>query len=180
MPSREEAVEGVRHLLKYLSDSLDLEVLAETPERVVAMYEDLFAGYRSDPIDESLHPVDGELPVVLGEVPFYSMCEHHLLPFFGKVWVAYQARDKVIGLSSVPRVINGFARRLQIQERLTRDIADEIARLTGSGKVLVRVKAEHLCVSMRGSKAQGANVTTEVAIGDVSALRGLLESGGSR
>ncbi|MCS6907546.1 MAG: GTP cyclohydrolase I FolE [Anaerolineales bacterium] len=139
------------------------EGLLHTPERVARMYEELTSGYRIDPdqlINGALFDIDYADMVLVREIDFYSLCEHHLLPFFGKVHVAYIPDKKVIGLSKIPRIVEMFARRLQVQERMTNQIADLLeAKLQPKG-LAVMVEGSHLCAMMRGVKKSQATMTT--------------------
>ena len=148
------------------------EGLMETPERVARFYAEVFQGVHQDPgdvIDAFFGDEHYEEIVMVREIPFYSMCEHHFVPFHGQAHVAYMPNGRVTGLSKLARLVEGYARRPQMQERLTAQIADCLSdRLEPSG-VLVVIEAEHLCMSMRGVKKPGAKTVT-------SAVRGLMES----
>ena len=159
---------AVREILIAIGEDPDREGLVETPKRVANMYEEIFAGLYSDPhrllkvFDEG----DNDEMVVVRDIPMYSMCEHHLLPFIGKAHIAYIPADgKVIGLSKLARIVSDFAKRPQLQERLTSQIADFLEENLSPKGVAVVVEAEHLCMTMRGARAAGGNTLT-------SALRG--------
>jgi len=168
--SRDEAVTAVHTVLTYLGERNGTrfgdEVYSRTPDRWITFLEEVTRGIG----EPEPSPVRFELErgglVSLGEVAFYSLCEHHLLPFFGVVSIDYQPTDYVVGLSALVHVIERHARRLQLQERMTRDIADDVAAITGAKDVSVCVVAEHMCMSMRGVAKPGAQVTTRVVLSD--------------
>jgi len=159
---------AVRELLLAVGEDPQREGLRDTPCRVARMYQELFSGLGQDPAQEIkvYHAKNEDELILVRDISFYSICEHHLLPFFGQVHIAYIPRDnKVTGFSSLVRVVETMSRRLQLQERLTADIADTLmARLRPLG-LLVVVEAEHLCLTMRGVKKPGSRVVT-------SAIRG--------
>ena len=160
--------EAVRQILAEIGEDPDRAGLNGTPERVHRMYTELTAGYHVDPdrlINQAVFEVEYSEMVVVKDIPFYSLCEHHLLPFFGAASVAYIPRGKVIGLSKIPRVVEMYARRLQVQERLTQQIADFLNdRLSPQG-VGVVVEANHLCAIMRGIRKPGTIMTTSAVLG---------------
>ena len=167
-PSREEAEAAVRTLLRWAGDDPDREGLAGTPDRVHRMYAELTAGYHVDPdrlINGAVFDVDYSEMVVVKNIPFYSLCEHHLLPFFGQAAVAYIPRGKVIGLSKIPRVVEMYARRLQVQERLTQQVADFLNERLEPQGVGVVIEANHLCAVMRGIRKPGTIMTTSAVLG---------------
>lgn len=142
--------------------------LERTPRRVAEMYEELLVGYRTDPVamvNDALFEVTYDEMVLVRDIEFYSLCEHHLLPFMGKAHVAYFPRGKVIGLSKIPRIVDLFSRRLQLQERLTRQIADFIEELLDPHGVAVVVEGLHLCAMMRGVQKHEARMTTSAMLG---------------
>lgn len=146
--------------------------LERTPQRVSSALAALTAGYAQDPrgvIGDGVFEHDGDESVLVQDVEFYSLCEHHLLPFFGKVHVAYIPDGRILGLSKVPRIIDVFARRLQVQERLTAEIADAVMGVVGPRGVGVVVEAQHLCMMMRGVEKQGSSTVT-------MAMRGVFRS----
>lgn len=159
---------AVRQILVEIGEDPDRPGLRGTPERVHRMYAELTAGYWVDPdrlVNGAIFPVDYSEMVVVKEIPFYSLCEHHLLPFFGTAGVAYIPNGRVIGLSKIPRIVEMYARRLQVQERLTQQIADFLmARLEPRG-VGVVVEATHLCAVMRGVRKPGTIMTTAAVLG---------------
>lgn len=170
-PTQSEAEAAVRTLIRWAGDDPDREGLIETPARVTRAYKELFSGYEADPreyLARTFEEVGGydEL-VVLKDIRVVSFCEHHMLPFLGKAHVAYLPRDRVVGISKLARVVQGFARRLQIQEKLTAEIADaiqDILKPKGVGVVLV---SEHSCMTMRGVNTPGSRLTTSHLLGEV-------------
>jgi GTP cyclohydrolase I len=160
--------EAVRAILREIGEDPDRPGLLGTPERVHRMYVELTAGYHVDPdrlINGAIFEVGYSEMVVVKDIPFYSLCEHHLLPFFGSAAVAYIPRGRVIGLSKVPRIVEMYARRLQVQERLTQQIAEFLMdRLQPQG-VGVVVEATHLCTVMRGVQKPGTVMTTAAVLG---------------
>ena len=160
--------DAVQQMLAAFGENPDREGLKRTPDRVARMYEELLAGYRVDPvamINDACFEVTYDEMVVVRDIEFYSLCEHHLLPFLGRAHVAYLPKGRVIGLSKIPRVVDMYARRLQVQERLTRQIADFINGLLEPHGVAVVVEALHLCSMMRGVKKHGARMTTSAMHG---------------
>lgn len=160
--------EAVRMILNAVGENPDREGLLKTPERVARMYEELLSGYRIDPIalvNGAIFDVTYDEMVLVRDIEFYSLCEHHLLPFIGRVHVAYLPRGRIIGLSKIPRIVDMFAHRLQLQERMTRQIADFIDTLLNPIGVAVVVEGLHLCATMRGVKKHGARMTTSSMLG---------------
>ena len=159
---------AVREILTEIGDDPDRDGLIGTPERVHRMYTELTAGYHVDPerlINGAIFDVGYSEMVVVKTIPFYSLCEHHLLPFFGTAAVAYIPRGRVIGLSKIPRIVEMYARRLQVQERLTQQIAEFLqTRLEPQG-VGVVMEATHLCAVMRGVRKPGTIMTTSSVLG---------------
>lgn len=163
-PSREEAEAAVDTLLRWGGEHPDREGLRDTPARVVRAYEELLAGYRQDPI-AILGRVFSEVggyddPVLIRDIPFASLCEHHLLPFVGTAHIAYYPQGGVVGLSKIARLVEVFARRLQTQERMTVQIADALVEALQPRGVAVLLEAEHFCMSMRGIAKPGASTLT--------------------
>jgi GTP cyclohydrolase I len=159
---------AVAHILRAVGEDLEREGLRNTPERVARMYDEILAGYQVDPVallNNALFDVDYPEMVVVGDIDFWSMCEHHLLPIFGKAHVGYIPRDKVVGLSKIPRVVDAFARRLQVQERMTRQIAELLWDLINPLGVGVVIRATHLCMSMRGAMKANAHMRTAYLMG---------------
>lgn len=166
--ARQEIEEAVAQLLAAFGEDVDREGLRDTPERVARMYDELLAGYRVDPhklINEALFDVEYSDMVIVKDIDYYSLCEHHLLPFMGRAHVAYIPSDKVIGLSKIPRIVDLFSRRLQVQERMTRQIADFIESVLDPLGVGVVVEGWHLCAAMRGVKKANATMTTSALCG---------------
>ena len=160
--------ELIRNLLKQLGEDPDREGLLDTPRRVETSLKYLTSGYQADVdkvLNNALFTVDYSEMVIVKDIDFFSLCEHHLLPFFGKVHVAYIPRHKVIGLSKIPRLVDVFARRLQVQERLTSEIAETIERKIDPLGVAVVVEATHLCMSMRGVEKQNSFAVTSAMLG---------------
>jgi GTP cyclohydrolase IA len=160
--------EAVQDMLAAFGENPQREGLVRTPDRVARMYEELLAGYWVDPvamINEACFNVTYDEMVVVRDIEFYSLCEHHMLPFLGRAHVAYLPKGRVIGLSKIPRVVDMYARRLQVQERLTRQIADFLQGLLEPHGVAVVVEALHLCSMMRGVKKHGARMTTSAMHG---------------
>ncbi len=163
---------AVREILIAIGEDPDREGLVETPSRVARMYEEIFSGIEDDPSRhlKVFNEKGNDEMVIVRDIPLYSMCEHHLLPFIGKAHIAYiPSNGKVIGLSKLARIVESFAKRPQLQERLTAQIADFIDESLNPLGVAVVVEAEHLCMTMRGARASGAQTRT-------SALRGTMRS----
>ncbi len=159
---------AVREILVEIGEDPDREGLTGTPERVHRMYTELTAGYHVDPerlVNDAVFDVDYSEMVVVKEIPFYSLCEHHLLPFFGTAAVAYIPRGRVIGLSKIPRVVEMYARRLQVQERMTQQIAEFLQQRLEPQGVGVVLEATHLCAVMRGVRKPGVIMTTSSVLG---------------
>jgi GTP cyclohydrolase I len=161
---------AVREIIEALGEDPEREGLLGTPARVARFYAEVFEGIGSDPgddIDAFFGEEHYQEIVMVREIPFYSMCEHHFVPFHGQAHVAYMPRGRVTGLSKLARLVDGFARRPQMQERLTAQVADCLNDRLNPLGVLVVVEAEHLCMSMRGAKKPGATTVT-------SAVRGIM------
>jgi GTP cyclohydrolase I len=159
---------AVREILAEIGEDPSREGLVATPGRVHRMYAELTAGYHVDPdrlINGAVFDVDYSEMVVVREIPFYSLCEHHLLPFFGTASVAYIPNGRVLGLSKIPRVVEMFARRLQVQERMTQQIADFLMERLDPQGVGVVIEATHLCAAMRGVRKPGTVMTTAAVLG---------------
>ncbi len=163
------ASEGaVLQLLRALGEQPEREGLLNTPRRVARMYSELLSGYHADPVkivNGALFNINYDQMVIVRDIEFYSLCEHHLLPFIGRAHVAYMPAGKVIGLSKIPRIVDIFARRLQVQERLTRQVADLLQELLEPHGVAVVVEGLHLCTMMRGVKKHDARMTTSAMHG---------------
>ena len=166
--ARASLEEAVRTLLTEIGEDPSREGLAGTPERVRRMYDELTAGYHIDPdalMNGACFNVDYDEMVVVRDIEFFSLCEHHLLPFLGKAHVGYLPRGRVVGLSKIPRIVDMFAQRLQVQERLTVQVAEFLMeRLEPKGVACV-VEATHLCTMMRGVKKQEATMVTSSMTG---------------
>ncbi|MEM9561775.1 MAG: GTP cyclohydrolase I FolE [Actinomycetota bacterium] len=164
--------EAIRMVLSSIGEDPDRDGLLDTPARVARSYRELLRGYREDPADhlDRQFEVEHEEMVIVRGIPFSSMCEHHMLPFIGRAHVAYLpgTEGRVCGLSKLARVVDGYAKRLQVQERLVGQIADAMVDRLDAAGVLVVIEAEHLCMSMRGVQKPGSMTTT-------SAVRGLLK-----
>jgi GTP cyclohydrolase I len=159
---------AVRQILLEIGEDPDRDGLRGTPERVHRMYTELTAGYHVDAdrlLNRAVFDVDYSEMVVVKDIPFYSLCEHHLLPFFGTAAVAYIPRGKVIGLSKIPRIVEMYARRLQVQERMTQQVAEFLNERLAPQGVGVVVEANHLCAEMRGIRKPGTVMTTSAVLG---------------
>ncbi len=173
MVDKQRIEAAVRELLAAIGEDADREGLLETPRRVADMYEEIFAGLHDDP-KQYLKifdvPEQNQELVIVRDIPMYSVCEHHLLPFVGTAHIAYIPKSgKIIGLSKFARIVSSFAKRPQVQERLTSEIADFLYDNLEPLGVAVVIEAEHLCMTMRGARAAGAKTMT-------SALRGVIKS----
>ena len=159
--------EAVKLLLEGIGEDPEREGLKETPDRIARMYTELMAGYDADVAAHlsRTFSAEGKEMVLEKDIVFYSMCEHHMMPFFGKAHIAYIPKGKVVGLSKLARTVEAFARRLQIQERMTDQIADAIMKELDPEGVIVMIEAEHLCMTMRGVKKPGSVTTTVVTKG---------------
>lgn len=167
----EKIEQAVRMILEGIGEDPEREGLIDTPARVARMYREVFCGLREDPELhlQKIFSEEHEEMVLVKDIPLYSICEHHLLPFYGKAHVAYIPRQgKVTGLSKLARVVEGFAKRPQLQERLTTQIAETIMRRLNPKGVLVVIEAEHMCMTFRGVKKPGSKTVT-------SAVRGLFQ-----
>ena len=165
---REKVVKAVEMLLEGVGEDVDRPGLKETPQRVARLYEEILSGADKDPTEivKSFKSENYDEMVLVKDIPFYSMCEHHLLPFLGKAHVAYiPSGDRITGISKLARVVEMHARRLQVQERMTAQIADGLVRALNPKGVLVVVEAEHLCMTMRGVQKPGSRTVTSVVRG---------------
>jgi GTP cyclohydrolase IA len=164
----ERVEDAVRDILAEIGEDPAREGLRATPSRVHRMYAELTAGYQVDPerlINGAVFDVAYSEMVVVKEIPFYSLCEHHLLPFFGRAAVAYIPRGRVVGLSKIPRIVEMYARRLQVQERMTQQVADFLMERLDPKGVGVVVEGTHLCAVMRGVRKPGTVMTTSAVLG---------------
>ncbi|MCI6468221.1 MAG: GTP cyclohydrolase I FolE [Faecalicatena sp.] len=167
MIDQEKIKQAVRLLLEGIGEDVNREGLAETPDRIARMYEELYGGMYEDAqehLKKTFHVDDNEM-VIEKDITFYSTCEHHLLPFYGKAHIAYIPDRKVVGLSKLARTVEVFARRLQLQEQLTGQIADALMESLRPKGVLVMIEAEHMCMTMRGIKKPGSQTVTVVKRG---------------
>ena len=169
LPDAEEVRAAVRTLIRWTGDDPDREGLADTPDRVARSYREMFAGYDVDPreyLERTFEEVGGydEL-IVLKDIRFVSVCEHHMLPVIGRAHVAYLPTDRVVGISKLARVVRGYARRLQIQEKMTAEIARAIQEVLQPQGVGVVVEAEHSCMTLRGVNAPGTSLITSHLMG---------------
>ena len=164
-----EVLDAVRTLIRWAGDDPEREGLVDTPGRVARAYKEYFKGYQEDPrehLTRTFKEVGGyDEIVLLRDIPFHSHCEHHMAPIIGKVHIAYLPTDRVVGLSKLARVALGYARRLQVQERLTAEIADAVQEVLHPRGVAVVVEASHACMSARGVMTTGATMTTSRMMG---------------
>ena len=159
---------AVLEVIKAVGEDPEREGLVNTPDRVSRMYAELLSGYSADPekiINGALFNINYDEMVLVRDIEFYSLCEHHMLPFLGRAHVAYLPKGKVIGLSKIPRIVDMYARRLQVQERMTRQIADLLQQTLEPQGVAVVVEAVHMCSMMRGVKKHDARMTTSAMHG---------------
>ena len=159
----------VGELLNYIGEDPEREGLKETPKRVIKMYEEIFSGYRQDPeriLEKTFNDENHHELVIVKEIKFFSHCEHHMVPFHGVVHIGYIPNGSVVGISKLARLVECFARRLQIQERMTSQIADTIVKVLQPQGVAVVVEAEHMCMTMRGVKAPGTKTVTAAMRGE--------------
>lgn len=168
-PTREEAEKAVRTLIQWAGDDPDREGLIDTPARFVKAWDEYFSGYNDDPIEvlkRTFHETGGyDEMVVLRDISFFSHCEHHIVPIMGKVHVAYLPSSRVVGISKLARVVEIFARRMQIQEKLTAEIANTINTVMEPKGVGVIVEAQHQCMTTRGVRKSGVSMVTSHMIG---------------
>lgn len=174
--NRELIEQGVRLILEGVGEDPNREGLLKTPARVAKMYDEVFAGLQEspDPLFETLFDEHHKEMVMVRDIPFYSMCEHHLMPFFGTAHVAYipGKEGKICGISKLARLVDLYAKRPQVQERLTSQVADTLVQQIHPMGVIVVMEAEHLCMTMRGVKKPGSKTTT-------SAVRGIFQKNDS-
>ncbi len=168
-PSRDEAADAVRTLIRWAGDDPEREGLLGTPQRVIKSYQEYFAGYDIDPMEllqRTFEEVDGyDEMVLLRDIPFESHCEHHLAPIIGKAHVAYMPRSRVVGISKLVRVVDAYARRLQIQEKMTAQIANAIEEVLEPKGVAVVIEAAHQCMTTRGVHRPGVAMVTSRMLG---------------
>lgn len=167
-----EAQDHVRELLQFIGEDPAREGLVETPSRVIRMYSEIFSGYRQDPyeiLSKTFEDENHEELVIVRDIEFFSHCEHHMVPFFGKAHVGYIPSGAVVGLSKIARLVECYARRLQVQERMTTQIANAIDEVLKPQGVMVVIEATHMCMKMRGVKNPCADTVT-------SAVRGVFKN----
>ena len=167
-PAQSSMEDAVRRIVSLIGEDPDREGLLRTPERYAKALQFLTSGYQADVkkiINEAMYSVKYDEMVIVKDIEFFSLCEHHLLPFFGKIHVAYLPKNRVIGLSKIPRLVDVFARRLQIQERLTQEIAQTIDQSIQPQGVGVICEARHLCMMMRGVEKQHSGAVTSAMLG---------------
>lgn len=177
MIEKEKIQQAVTLLLEGIGEDVNREGLRETPKRIARMYEEIFAGMEQTP-EECLgrtFPVEDSGMVLEKDITFYSICEHHLLPFYGKAHIAYLPDGKVVGLSKLARTVEVYARRPQIQEQLTVQIAEALMKYLEPKGAMVVIEAEHMCMTMRGIKKPGARTVTCAVRGDFAQDKGLQE-----
>ena len=164
---REKIERAVRLLIEGIGDDPDRPGLQQTPRRVASMCEEIFAGigYRAADVLTILDEERHDEIVLVKDIPFYSVCEHHMLPFLGTAHVAYVPMEHCVGISKLARIVEVYAKRLQVQERLTTQVAEDIMRVVKPKGVMVVIEAEHLCMTMRGVKKAGAKTVTSVVRG---------------
>lgn len=168
---QQAAIDAVRVILGHVEPDPSRPGLEETPERFIRALEEYTSGYHADPgailkvFEDGAEGADEMITV--GPIPFFSLCEHHMAPFFGNVWVSYIPNGRIVGLSKIPRLVEVFARRLQVQERMTNEIADAMAEYLDCNGVGVMVKARHMCMESRGVRCAGAKTTTTALRGSI-------------
>lgn len=177
MVNKDKIIEGVKLILEGIGEEVQREGLVETPERIARMYEEIFSGMREDVsahLQKRFRVEDNQM-ILEKDIPFYSMCEHHLLPFFGRVHIAYVPDGEVLGLSKLARCVEVFAKRPQLQERMTAQIAEAIMEELNPKGVMVMIEAdEHMCMTMRGVKKPGSktvSIATRGVFEDNAALQ---------
>jgi GTP cyclohydrolase I len=166
----------VRELLLALGENPERDGLQRTPERVSRMYNELLSGYRTDLnalVNDAIFESDYKETVLVRDIDFYSLCEHHMLPFYGKAHVAYIPNGRIIGLSKIPRMVEMFARRMQVQERMTQQIAESLDQILQPEGVAVIIEGAHMCAMMRGVKTPNANMVTQTMVGAFKTDEGL-------
>lgn len=167
MIDKEKIEAAVRLLLEGIGEDVDREGLVETPQRIARMYEEIYAGLEENPREHlaKTFTAENNQMVLVKDIDFYSICEHHLMPFYGKAHVAYIPNGKVVGISKLARTVEVFARRPQIQEQLTAQIADALMEHLEPEGAMVMIEAEHMCMTMRGIKKPGSKTVTYIARG---------------
>ncbi len=189
-PEKSAIEQAVRTILTNVGEDVEREGLQRTPHRVAKMYDEILAGYEKDPVavvNGALFDVEYDEMIVVKDIEYFSMCEHHMLPFYGRAHVAYIPGDKIIGLSKIPRIVEMYARRLQVQERMTRQIADLLDDVLQPLGVAVVVEGAHMCSMMRGVKKEHPRMVTSAMLGSFKEnamtrnefMQHLRQSGGS-
>ena len=168
--NKEKIKKIIKELLVIIGENPNREGLNDTPERVAKSYEKLFGGYQQDPAKlMTVFDNEGYKEMVIAkDIDFYSLCEHHLLPFYGKAYIGYIPKNKIIGLSKLPRLVELYSRRLQNQERLTKQIADSLKIILKPKGVGVVIKAEHMCIKLRGVEKQNCKISTSSFTGSLT------------
>ncbi len=170
VPVDEAAVQrSVEDLLSAIGENPNRQGLIDTPRRVAKAYQELVSGYTADPVNlvnNAVFDIEYDDMVIVSDIEYYSLCEHHMLPFVGHAHVAYMPNGKVLGLSKIPRIVDMFSRRLQVQERLTRQIAEFLVEVLDPKGVAVVMTAQHMCSMIRGVMKHDANMTTSAMLGD--------------
>jgi GTP cyclohydrolase I len=172
--------EHVRAIIQNLGEDVTRGGLAATPARYAKALRYLVGGYTNDlesAVGNGVFPAEGESPVLVRDVQFYSLCEHHLLPFHGRIHVGYLPSRRIIGLSKIPRIVDLFARRFQVQERLTEQVADALVQTLEPKGVVVVSEAQHLCMAMRGVQEHGASTTVRATRGACGELLAMMQRG---
>lgn len=170
------AMRSVSDLLRAIGSDPNREGLLDTPKRVAKAYQELVSGYTTDPkqlVNDAIFDIEYDDIIVVTDIQFYSLCEHHLLPFIGYAHIAYIPNRKVIGLSKIPRIVDMFSRRLQVQERLTRQIGEFLDEILEPKGVAVVMTGQHMCSTIRGVKKHDSNMTTRTMLGDFKHSREL-------
>jgi len=165
---QEELQQLVRRQIELIGEDPGREGLVRTPVRVAEAYKFLTGGYQQNPkkiLNDALFEATSDEMVIVKDIDFYSLCEHHMLPFFGKCHIAYLPTKKIVGLSKIPRLVDVYARRLQVQERMTQEIANSLMELIGAEGVGVVIEAQHLCMMMRGVEKQNSYAVTSAMLG---------------
>jgi GTP cyclohydrolase I len=177
MFNEDKIKKGVRMILEGIGENPDRAGLLETPDRVARMYKEVFSSINltDDVLECKTFEVETPNMVMVNDIPFYSMCEHHILPFFGHASIAYLPKNRVIGLSKLGRIVEFHARKTQLQEQLTEQIAETVSKKVENNGVLVFIKAEHLCVSMRGVKKPGTSTITIAKTGEFATNKDLCD-----
>lgn len=169
-PSEKVAIEAaIRTILDNVGENSDRDGLIGTPNRIARMYDEVLGGYQVDPVrlvNGALFDIDYSEMVLVRDIEYFSMCEHHMLPFFGRAHVAYRPTGKVIGLSKIPRLVDMFARRLQVQERMTHQIAEMLDEILAPRGIAVAVEGQHMCSMMRGVKKENPVMFTSSFLGE--------------